>query len=63
MISGRPEQYVDRDRIIAVTLGEHDIRDTMVKQRMFISKNSNIVYEDISNLKVGIALIFMLKIL
>ncbi|TRY79374.1 hypothetical protein TCAL_09828, partial [Tigriopus californicus] len=49
---GRPEQYVDRDRIIAVTLGESDIRDTMVRQRMFISKNSNVVYEDEANYKV-----------
>ena len=51
-IAGRPEQYVDRDRLIAVTLGEHDIRETMVKQRIFIGKNSDMAGEEEQSFKV-----------
>ncbi len=36
---------MDRDRLIAVNLGEFDIRETMLKQRMFLSKTS-MVYEE-----------------
>ena len=28
---GRPETYIDRDRLIAVSIGEHDIRESMIK--------------------------------
>jgi len=32
------EQYVDRDRIIAVSIGESDIRETMTKQRAHLTR-------------------------
>ncbi len=56
-VPGRPEQYVDRDRIIAVTLGETDIRETMMKQRMFLTKStsgspSGIGFEESQGFKV-----------
>ncbi len=35
---GRPEEYVDRDRVISVNIGPQDIRTSMLKQRMFLSK-------------------------
>lgn len=36
IFEGRPEAYVDRDRLIAVTLGQQDIRETMVKSKIFV---------------------------
>ncbi len=33
---GGQESYVDRDRLIAVSLGESDIRETMIKHREFL---------------------------
>ena len=43
---------MDRDRIIAVTIGESDIRETMLKQKMFITKNTTMVYEDEKNFRI-----------
>ena len=48
---GRPENYVDRDRLIAVSLGESDIRETMLKQKMFVTKNT-MMYEEEQSFKI-----------
>ena len=39
--TGRPEEYIDRDRLIAVSMtGQVDIREQMLKQRFFLSSKS-----------------------
>ena len=38
---GHPEQYVDRDRLIAVSFyGQVDIRQQMLKQRSFLTRRA-----------------------
>ena len=38
---GRPEHYVDRDRLIAVSFyGQIDIRQQMLKQRSFLTRRA-----------------------
>ena len=40
-IPGRPEHYVDRDRLIAVSFyGQVDIRQQMLKQRSFLTRRA-----------------------
>ncbi len=43
---------MDRDRLIAVTLGESDIRETMFRQRMYLTKNPEMMYEEEQNFKI-----------
>ena len=40
-VKGRPEHYVDRDRLIAVSFyGQVDIRQQMLKQRSFLTRRA-----------------------
>ena len=52
LISGRPEDYVDRDRGISVNIGPQDIRTSMLKQRMFLSKTHVFMQEEQQGHKV-----------
>jgi hypothetical protein len=49
---GRPEEYVDRDRIIAVNLGPMYIRSSMLKQRMFLNKTYVFMQEEQQGYKI-----------
>ena len=41
-IIGRPEHYVDRDRMIATSFyGQVDIRQQMLKQRSFLTRRAH----------------------
>ena len=41
---GRPEEYVDRDRLISVIMtGQEDIRSQMLKQRTYLTHKGGIM--------------------
>ena len=42
--TGRPEEYVDRDRLISVIMtGQEDIRSQMLKQRTYLTHKGGIM--------------------
>ena len=52
MYLGHPEDYVDQSRGISVNLGPSDIRTSMLKQRMFLSKTYVFMQEEQQGFKV-----------
>ena len=51
-ISGRSEAYIDQSRGISVNIGSADIRTSMLKQRMFLSKTYVFMQEEQQGYKV-----------
>ena len=49
---GRPEDYIDQSRRITVNIGPSDIRTSMLKQRMFLSKTYVFMQEEQQGYKV-----------
>ncbi len=45
------ESYVDRDRLIAVSIGESDIRETMLKHREFLAEKNPEMHFEVSQLQ------------
>merc|ERR1712217_249066 len=45
-IPGRSEAYIDQSRGISVNIGSADIRTSMLKQRMFLSKTYVLMQEE-----------------
>ena len=46
IVIGKPEEYVDKSRVIPVSLGPPDIRTSMLKQRTFLSKSVFFMQEE-----------------
>ena len=51
-ISGRSEAYIDQSRGISVNIGSADIRTSMLKSRMFLSKTYVFMQEEQQGYKV-----------